>query len=86
MSDKKLTQAERIFSKFGGPTRLFNIMCLIGKRGRDKATIYRWNYSRARGGTDGLIPTSAWPDVLAAARFDGIIITPEDLDPREYEE
>jgi hypothetical protein len=70
-----LTQAERIIAKFGGPATLAKLI------GRNPASVYRWTYSRAIGGTDGLIPSSALRLVLDAARKEGIFITSDDLYP-----
>lgn len=49
----------------------------------DVATIYKWTYPRDKGGTDGLVPSSAMPAVLKAADVLGIELTSEDIDPRE---
>lgn len=76
------TQARRIFDKFGGELRLVSALQAIGKP-RNKCSIYKWDYPRHKGGTGGLIPTRAWPDIFAAARHEGILITSEDMDPRE---
>jgi hypothetical protein len=80
------TQAERVIARFGGHRRLFNAMNLaydmgLAKKPRSITQIYRWTYPKAQGGSDGLIPTAALRDVLAAARVEGIVITPEDLFP-----
>lgn len=80
---RELTQAERIVKKFGGARRLSSILLLVGKP-RDPANIYRWTYSKERGGTGGLIPTSAWPDIIRAAKYDGILIDAELTDPRSF--
>ena len=75
------TQAHRIFLKFGGVVGLCKALELI-QRPRQLQAMYRWLYSRDRGGSDGLIPTQAMPDVLLAARYMGIVLSSEDLDPR----
>lgn len=77
-------QAKKIIGKFGGARRLARILETIGKP-RDPVNIYRWMYPKSRGGSDGIIPTAALPDVIAAARFEGIHISSEDLDPRPNE-
>lgn len=73
-------QAKRVIDRFGGPRRLARILKAIG-RPKDPACIYRWTYPKERGGTGGIIPTSAWNDVLFAARVEGILLTVEDLFP-----
>lgn len=74
------TQAERIYAKFGGVPQLFHSMQRAGVK-RSLPSIYRWNYPRSHGGSDGIIPTAAWSAIMKAARFEGIIIGPEDLFP-----
>lgn len=76
------TQAERIIQKFGGARRLSLILNTLGLK-RNTASIYKWTYPRAKGGTGGFIPTSAWPDLLRAARFEGIVISSREMDPRD---
>ena len=73
-----ITQAGRIFEKFGGARGLMRALAAIGKP-KNPATCFKWTYSRAKGGTGGVIPSSALPDVLMAARHEGILITPDDL-------
>ncbi len=79
MANQKYTpthqQATRIFAKFGGARRLAKAI------GRDPSAVYKWNYPREIGGTDGLVPTSAIPDINAAADLLGITLTPEDWTP-----
>lgn len=77
------TQAQVIFSKFGGPGKLCQALRAIGCK-YERSTVYRWNYSRKRGGSEGWIPSTAWVYILKAARVEGIVITPEDMDPRTY--
>lgn len=77
--DKK-TQAERIFAKFGGARKLQASMKRAGFD-RNISTIYRWNLAKANGGSGGVIPGPAWPEVLRTARLEGIVLTPEDAYP-----
>lgn len=81
ISHEALNQAERILKKFGGASRLAGLFNSLNIR-RNLHSIYKWTYPRERGGTNGLIPGSAMQDILQAARLDGILLTPEDLDPR----
>jgi len=77
------TQAERILAKFGGARRLFALLKAVGAtRYSDPTAIYKWTYPKAKGGTGGRIPTAAWPEILLAARAEGILISSEDMDPR----
>ncbi len=81
MSSIPSNQAERIIKKFGNARALSRALQALGdpKKSRSPAVIYRWTYPRSRGGTAGRIPSNALDDVLAAARLEGIFITPEDL-------
>ena len=69
-------QAQKIIDKFGGVPRLAVAL------GCDVSAIYKWNYPKEKGGTDGLVPSSTMPEVLKAADVLGIEFTHEDLDPR----
>lgn len=80
----ELTQAERIIHKFGGARELARLFAACGCP-RDPATIYKWTYNSGpnrKDGTNGLIPTQAWPDLFRVARYSGVMITAEDMDPR----
>lgn len=76
------SQAERIFAKFNGARGLYEALERHGKR-RDITAIYRWTYPKAKGGTNGLVPASAMPDVVLVARLEGIVLTPEDTHPEQ---
>lgn len=69
-------QAQKIIDKFGGASRLAAALSC------DPSAVYKWNYEKERGGTEGLVPSSAMPAVIDAAIVLGIDLTPEDLDPR----
>lgn len=70
------TQAERVIAKFGSAYRLARLL------NKDPAAVYRWTYPKNRGGTGGLVPASAMQHILRVARLEGVLLTPEDLDPR----
>lgn len=76
-----LTQADRIIVRFGGVANLVSALAAIG-RPRTKVTVYRWNHPRSKGGCGGIIPSEALPDILAAARLEGILLSADELDPR----
>lgn len=76
-----LTQVYRIVAKFGGHVKLAEALAAVG-RPKSKVTIYRWSHPRSKGGAGGVIPSSALNDIILAARHQGIVLTPEDLDPR----
>jgi hypothetical protein len=69
------TQAGRVIKKFGNARRLAVLM------GCDPSRIYRWMHPRDKGGTGGLIPSSAMEEVLKCARLSGIILSPAELYP-----
>lgn len=69
------SQAQRIFDKFGNARKLATAIQ------RQPSSVYRWCYPKNKGGTGGLIPSSALPDVLEAARRLGIFVSSDDLYP-----
>ncbi len=81
---KPRTQAERVIAKFGGPYKLSKAVAALGDPAKTlhPVSIYRWVYPKAKGGTGGLIPTASMPLVIEAARYDGIFLSVDDLDPR----
>lgn len=77
------TQAGKVFKRFGNPYRLHKALQAVGHL-TSLTNIYRWNQSlESPNGTGGLIPNGWIHRVLEAARFEGIELTSEDLDPRE---
>ena len=76
-------QASRVIAKFGSPYRLEraleNALPQQPEFWRSAATIYRWTYSRARGGTGGLIPHSMIQPIMRAARAWGIFLDDSDF-------
>ena len=71
----RYTQADRIIARFGGHRALADAV------NRDVATVYKWSYPKARGGTDGLIPSSVMPEILKAAKEHGVFLSQSDLYP-----
>ena len=70
------TQAERITARFGGPLGLAKAI------GYTDAAVYKWNYTKDKGGCNGLIPTRAMDRILSVARMFGVLLTIDDLKPR----
>jgi hypothetical protein len=78
--DDGRTQAERVFAKFGGVARLCHALEELGpEHRRGRVTIHKWNMPKEKGGTGGLIPSSALKSILLAAKAEGIVLTAEDL-------
>lgn len=76
------SQAQRIVDKFGGARRLASALHAADPSyARHPSNVYRWLYPREKGGTGGVIPTSALPLVITAARIEGIYLTADDLYP-----
>lgn len=75
------SQAERVIKCFGSPRYLYSALREIGLN-YNLSTIYKWTYPTSKGGRGGLIPSNAWRDIIAAARYVGVVISSEDLDPR----
>lgn len=68
-------QATKIINKFGSPYKMAEYVRI------SPATIYKWTWSRERGGTDGLIPARSMQEVIRGARIAGILLTAQDLFP-----
>lgn len=62
MRDEKLEPAHSVIQTFGG----FEAVAKI--TGKHISRVYRWTYSKARGGTDGFIPQTEAAKLLAQAR------------------
>jgi hypothetical protein len=81
------SQAKRIADKFGGVPQLAKALAELAeatknpRHKREISVIYRWDLPRETGGADGLIPSSAMPSVLLAAKRQGILLTAEDTAP-----
>lgn len=79
-------QAQRIIKKFGNARRLARLLKAIGYN-YNPSSIYKWTYPRSpvngRGGTGGIIPADAWPAIKKAAVYDGVVLTLEDIEPKE---
>lgn len=75
------TQVGRVLKKFGGLHLFADALKNIG-RPRNIIGIRKWSYPKKKQGCSGVIPNAAWPDILAAARNEGIILTDKDFDPR----
>jgi hypothetical protein len=68
-------QAHNVINKFGGARRLATAI------NRDPTAVYKWTYPAKRGGTDGLIPSSALPLIMEAAELLDVKLTANDLNP-----
>jgi len=66
-------QAKRIIEKFGGARRLARLLGLA------PATVYKWDYPMARGGTGGLIPVEYHQPLLDLAAAERVDLSPEDF-------
>ena len=78
-------QAESVINKFGGARELARaIKALSPDDHYNPSSIYRWMYPKSAGGTGGEIPGPALKLIIKAARFAGILLTPEDLYPQRF--
>lgn len=77
------SQAERVLWKFGGVRKFCRALDELGVH-LEVSGVYKWLYSREKGGTNGRIPTKAWPLILSAAKHCGLIITKDDMDFRSF--
>lgn len=80
---RKLSQAERLIEKFGSQKVLCDALNEVGYKITTSA-VSRWTTDSEKGGSDGLVPSRAWPSIFRAARLMGILIQPSDLDPRAH--
>lgn len=79
--DPNFSQAERVIECLGGVDHLAELLGMVGHP-LVLSTIYRWTYPKERGGSGGLIPGFLWPVIFQCARLEGIILGPQELDPR----
>jgi hypothetical protein len=75
------TQAGRIIAKFKNAVFLASIMQKVTGKPCNPSRIYRWMHPKEKGGTGGMIPSSAMVDVLRCASFIGLVLTESDLSP-----
>lgn len=71
-------QAQRIIGKFGGARALAEHITVATGHKISTPTIYRWTYSKARGGTGGFIPNDWRRSITEIADLIGVDLTPED--------
>lgn len=87
IAEIRSSQASRIAAKFGGVPMLAKALEELAtatnnpKHKREISVIYRWNLPKDTGGADGMIPSSAMPSVLLAAKRQGILLTDKDTAP-----
>ena len=80
-----LAPASKVIAKFGNAYDLSRALSQLAehtgdnKVRRSPSVVFRWTYSRSRGGTDGHVPTSAIAAILDAARLEGIMLAKEDF-------
>ncbi|RWO29612.1 MAG: hypothetical protein EOS10_22485 [Mesorhizobium sp.] len=74
MSEAHLDPAKSIIAKIG-------IEKAAEITGKHVSRVYRWMYSKERGGTGGLIPNDAAPALLAWAQENNIDLSPADFFP-----
>jgi len=65
--------AYNLIEKLGGVGEVARIA------GVDISRVYRWTYSKERGGTDGEIPRKHWQSLISAASIKGVELTAEDF-------
>ncbi len=67
------SSAAHIIAKCGGPQVVASML------GIDLASVHKWKYPKARGGTDGRVPTGRQHELLKRARAAGIDLVPDDF-------
>lgn len=74
MNEAHLDPAKSVIAKIG----IENVAKITGKH---VSRVYRWMYSKERGGTGGLIPQGDAPALLAWAKANDVELTPADFFP-----
>ena len=72
MSSEHLEPAKSIISKLG-------VEAVAGITGKHVSRVYRWMYSKKRGGTGGQIPIADAALLLAYAREEGVELSAEEF-------
>ena len=72
----EVAQAARVIALFGNAGKLSKALQRAGIT-RHRSAIFRWMRPKHLGGTGGRIPSSALDGVMAAARLEGVLITPD---------
>lgn len=67
------TAAEIVIRKCGGHQQVADLL------GIDVTSVYRWTYSKERGGTGGLVPTRHQSVLLEKAQRAGFELAPADF-------
>lgn len=65
--------AHNVITKCGGVAEVARIT------GRNATAVYKWTYPRKRGGTDGIIPTSAMRQLTDAMQRGDVDLKPADF-------
>lgn len=73
LKDDGKSAADRIIEAFGGAKRLADLT------GIDLSSIYRWQYPKDRGGTDGAIPHGNHFKIMQAVKKHKITLTRSDF-------
>lgn len=68
-----MNPAQRVIEKCGGPQAVAEMV------GVHVSNVHRWTYPKARGGSDGFIPSQQQQTLLTAARARGIELEPADF-------
>lgn len=75
----KHNQAQRLYKLFGNAHTLYLALEKLGpQHRRSYSAVTRWAQPRSKGGTGGIVPTSAWPAVKLAAKASSVAL-PDDI-------
>ncbi|MDP3327714.1 hypothetical protein [Parvibaculum sp.] len=77
MSENHLHPAKAVIAKLGGPEAVATVT------GKHISRVYRWMYSKERGGTGGVIPQRDAEKLLAHAERQGVDLHPGDFFSKE---
>jgi len=73
--DLKLTQAERVLFRFGGPFRFSVLVAQVTGTRQNHRSYYHWIRT-------GLVPSCRWELIFKVAKYANIILDTTDFDPR----
>lgn len=72
-TEKVLPIAAHVIEKCGGVVRVHELT------GRATSSIFKWRWSKSKGGTGGVVPSEAQQELMAAVKRGEVDLTPADF-------
>lgn len=79
--EPKYHQAQKIIARFGNDAET-GVATIARMLGISRQAVYLWMKPKAKRGTDGRVPAHQLTKICEMAPLYGVLLTPEDLDPR----